>query len=74
MEAPEEHPGIDLPRAIGRPATGGLLEAEIEALQKVSGHSEKELLALHGVGPKAIRILRDALDEQGLRFRTSGRW
>jgi DNA-directed RNA polymerase alpha subunit len=35
----------------------------------VSERSEKELLAIHGVGPKSIRILRGALAERGLALR-----
>jgi predicted flap endonuclease-1-like 5' DNA nuclease len=57
----------DLP-AIGRPATSALLEAGITPLAQVAAHSRRELLALHGVGPKAIRILEGALEERGLAF------
>jgi hypothetical protein len=51
----------DLPKAIGRPATRALLNAGITTLDQVAGLSDAELSALHGVGPKAIRILREAL-------------
>jgi hypothetical protein len=34
----------------------------------VSAHSERELLALDGFEPRAIRILRSALAERGLDF------
>ncbi|WP_229073444.1 helix-hairpin-helix domain-containing protein [Actinoplanes sp. DH11] len=57
----------DLP-PIGRPATGALLEAGITTLAQVATHSRTELLAMHGIGPKAIRILSDALTENGLNF------
>jgi hypothetical protein len=30
--------------------------------------AEQDLLRLHGVGPKAIRLLREALAEAGLSF------
>lgn len=30
--------------------------------------TERELLALHGVGPKAVAILRAELEEQGRRL------
>lgn len=55
----------DLPTAIGRPATRALLAAGITTLDDVAERSETELLALHGVGPKAVRILSEALAEQG---------
>jgi endonuclease III len=37
----------------------------------VAARSKAELLALHGVGPKAIAILQDALAAEGLAFRRS---
>ncbi|MDG4791860.1 DNA-binding protein [Micromonospora sp. WMMD1102] len=57
----------DLP-PIGRPANSALLDAGITTLAQVATHSRRDLLALHGVGPKAIRILDAALAEQGLAF------
>ncbi len=55
--------------AIGRPAAGALGLAGITTLEEVAAHTEAELLALHGVGPKAVRILRDAMAARGLAFR-----
>ena len=49
----------NLPQAIGRPARNALLAANITSLNQVTKMSHKELLTLHGVGPKAIRILRE---------------
>ena len=57
----------DLP-PIGRPANSALLHAGISTLAQVAGLSRSELLAMHGVGPKAIRLLEAALEAQGLRF------
>lgn len=59
----------DLPD-IGRPAAGALTQAGVTGLEQVSQWSERQLLALHGVGPKAIRILRQALAERGMTFTT----
>lgn len=59
----------DLPKSIGRPATRALSGAGITSLAKVSEHRADELLALHGVGPRAVRILAEALAEQGLELR-----
>lgn len=50
----------DLPKAIGRPATQALVNAGITTLAQVAALSDADLTALHGVGPKAIRILREA--------------
>lgn len=57
----------DLP-PIGRPATSALIAAGIDSLARVAAYSRGELLAMHGVGPKAVRILEAALEARGLRF------
>ena len=57
----------DLP-PIGRPANSAFLEAGITTLEQVATHSRQELLAMHGVGPRAVRMLADALAERGLDF------
>lgn len=58
----------DLPK-IGNPATRALEAAGIVRLDQVAEHTAAELLALHGFGPKALRILREALAERGLDLR-----
>lgn len=58
----------DLPSGIGKPATRALLTAGITTLDEVAGWSKAELLALHGVGPKAVRILGEALEGRGTSF------
>lgn len=60
-------PPGDLP-AIGSPATRALLAEGIRTLDDVARHSRRELATLHGVGPKALRILEEALSERGLTF------
>lgn len=49
-----------LPSTIGKPATRALLAAGITTLAAAVARSDEELLALHGVGPKAVRLLREA--------------
>ena len=56
----------DFPRTIGNPATRALALAGYYRLEQLPQVSAKELLALHGVGPKAVRLLRAALAERGL--------
>lgn len=58
----------DLP-FIGRPARSALATIEVHDLVSVAKHTRKELLALHGFGPKAIRLLEPALAEKGLSFK-----
>ncbi len=54
----------DLPLAIGKPAMRGLNNAGITSLKQAAKMTDKELLALHGVGPKAVRILRELLKQR----------
>lgn len=55
---------------IGAPATRALEGAGIRTLSQVALRRESELAALHGVGPKAIRLLKEALAAQGKTFRS----
>ncbi|MEV6417465.1 hypothetical protein [Kribbella sp. NPDC051718] len=57
----------DLP-TIGRPATSALMAAGITTLAQVATLTRRDLLAMHGVGPKAVRLLEAALQENGLSF------
>ena len=50
-----------LPRGIGAPATRALALEGIATLDDVRGVDLDELLRLHGVGPRPIRILCEAL-------------
>ena len=59
----------ELPR-IGAPATRALTAAGYTTLESVAAVPDEELLALHGVGPRAIRLLRAALEAHHLTFRT----
>lgn len=58
----------DLPN-IGGPARSALAGIGVHDLAGVSKLTRAEFLALHGVGPKAARILEPALSEKGLSFR-----
>ncbi|MEV6814285.1 DNA-binding protein [Micromonospora sp. NPDC051296] len=57
----------DLP-PIGRPANSALMEAGVTTLAQVATHRRRDLLAMHGVGPRAVDILAAALAEHGLTF------
>lgn len=57
----------DLP-PIGRPANSALLEAGITSLEQVAAVGRRELLALHGVGPKAVSLLAESIEQRGLVF------
>lgn len=59
---------MKIPETIGRPALRAIEAAGITDLRQAAKLSEKDLLALHGVGPKAIRILSEALASNKLGF------
>ena len=54
----------ELPK-IGAPATRALTCAGYHKLDDLIGVERRELEHLHGVGPKALRILDQALEEHG---------
>lgn len=66
---PDVRPVGDLPHAIGKTAARELSLNGITTLKQVATRSRQELLAIHGVGPKAVRILGESLSERGLDFR-----
>ncbi|MEZ5295298.1 MAG: hypothetical protein R2697_03190 [Ilumatobacteraceae bacterium] len=58
----------DLPE-IGAPATRALAAIGVTRLEQVAERREAELLALHGLGPRALRILNEALAARGQTLR-----
>jgi hypothetical protein len=64
-DRPAPPTGTRLP-AIGAPAARALTAAGLSTLEAVAAIPERELAALHGVGPIALAKLRDALTEKGL--------
>ena len=62
----------DLPKSIGRPAANALVAAGYTRLEQLTQVREVDIKQLHGVGPKAITLLRAALAEKGLSFADKG--
>lgn len=60
-----------IPTHIAKPAQRALMAAGYSSLEQLSAVTEAELLQLHGMGPKAIGQLREALAAKGLRFARS---
>ncbi|MBL8089979.1 MAG: DUF1801 domain-containing protein [Anaerolineales bacterium] len=58
----------DFPK-IGSPATRALEAEGYTQLKQLTKLSEAELLQMHGVGPKAVRILKETMKAQGLSFK-----
>lgn len=55
--------------ALSAPARRALENAGIKTLKQLAKYSEKEILALHGIGPSAIPKLKAELKKIGLTFR-----
>ena len=53
---------------MGRPAVSALRHAGIDDWATLATRTERSVADLHGVGPKAIRIMRDELAARGLAF------
>lgn len=54
---------------IGAPARRALEREGIQTLEQLVLKTEKELLALHGVGPNAFKKLKQFVDENGMSFK-----
>lgn len=65
--AQQEPSQTDFPKT-SAPAQRALENAGYTRLEQLTGVTEREVLALHGMGPKALRILREALAARGLAF------
>jgi hypothetical protein len=53
------------PKGIAKPALRALASAGLDRLDQMTRVTESELRALHGMGPKAISIIKEALRAQG---------
>ena len=61
-------PEGDFPRTLAQPARRALAAAGIRNLNQLTGFQENEIRRLHGIGPKALKQLTQALAERGLTF------
>lgn len=55
----------DLP-SIGAPATRALASIGVTSLEQAAAYTSAQLLALHGFGPMALRLVEAALADRGL--------
>jgi DNA uptake protein ComE-like DNA-binding protein len=56
------------PKGVSQPAIRALASAGYTSLAQLEKASEAELASLHGMGPKAMGIIRAALLERGKSF------
>ncbi len=60
----------NFPSGIAQPALRALVAAGFTTLDQLAQVTEEQLAKLHGMGPKAIRTLRAALNQRGLDLKT----
>ena len=63
----------DLPGGLGKPAARALAAAGYSRLEQFASVSEVEILRLHGMGPKALGMIREALVARGQSFADDSR-
>ena len=56
---------MSLPKGVGQPAMRALASVGVTELDQLTQFTEPELKALHGMGPKALGILKAALAARG---------
>jgi hypothetical protein len=61
-------PASDLPSGLSKPAQRALAAAGYVHLEQCTTVSERDLLRLHGMGPKALEMIRSALHATGRSF------
>jgi DNA-directed RNA polymerase alpha subunit len=57
------------PAGMSGPSLRALANAGIRSMDDVTRWTEADLAALHGMGPKALAVLREELERTGRRFR-----
>ena len=66
--AAQDKPETGFLSLLSGPARGALEHAGISTLMELSKHSEREVLALHGMGPKSLPTLQQALQDADMKF------
>lgn len=61
-------PSTEWLAALSAPSRRAMEAAGINSLKQLSTFTEKEVAAMHGVGPKVIRIMKEFLEENKLKF------
>ena|SRR5580765_4574713 len=65
----ERKPETGFLSTLGAPARRALENKGIKTPKQLSQFTEKEILALHGMGKTTIPKLKDALKSEGLKFK-----
>jgi len=62
------NPGSELAAGLAKPAQRALANAGYTRLEQLAKVHAADVLQLHGMGPKALRQLRQGLKSRGLSF------
>ena len=63
-------PAAEFMTILSAPARRALENAGINSVEKLSAYTEKQILHLHGMGPASLPLLRVALKEAQLSFKS----
>jgi len=70
MKPDSTHPNASaFPAGLSGPALRALAHAGIRSMAQLAQRTKSEIAELHGMGPKGIRALEQALAAQGRHFR-----
>lgn len=65
----EQRPETGFLSKLSAPARRALVNAGITSLTELTKYTAKQILALHGVGPSTIPVLKELLAQQNLDFK-----
>jgi hypothetical protein len=68
MQQENKTPVHDFPKGLAQPAIRALIGAGYMRLDQLIAVKEADLLKLHGMGPRAIGLIRSALADRGQSF------
>ena len=67
-KSPPDQPENNLPPRLSAPALRALASVGVTRLEQLTTFTEKDIKKLHGMGPKGIKQLHEALEQHGLSF------
>lgn len=70
MRKPDRGEQTTFPRGVPKPALRALAAAGYTHIDQLARVPEKHLATLHGMGPKALGVLKAALKERGKDFKS----
>ena len=59
----------DFVAMLSNPAKNALEHAGINSFHMLASLSKKELLSIHGIGPKTLAIVNESLEHMGMKLR-----